>query len=549
MSTVIGFIALLLGAIGCNHKLEMQEGAPFEVSNMPYHNNATLRQPTEIRLNLNSEDSFEGTKYTVRYFPYQGKGYLRIGGAGKPLTPNDKFSVKRGDFRMYYTPLTTGAHQLELVFENNHGQSYTITLSFSVPNQGGSNGGNNDNGNDDPTNGLSNDLATAEASVVKVGEAYLGTDGFWYINGENTGVKASADPNLFAPTLESKDGYWYINDAKSVLSANENEQGDLSIGDNGNWYINGEDSWVKAPELEKPSVTVNSNKNYAVNGQDTSIPAPNLDPLISDDDYIIRNTVNMAKENVPQGQVSVLLVSKQGETEVNGEMVDYTGLVLEDGNAIYRVYDVNKNPAPNAIVRNMPELNSKTYQADKAGYFIVPNKDLPTKGDMMPASVSVSIGGKHYQSGVSTVVPNQIKVGIELAFNRKNTYHFQFVEVQGDNESGKISLPIAVPVEKFLYRGNFFSYLLTCHIKGAKLDLNRHYLNYNKFGLDGGHFGIGFPLPFSEFPKVNQEIPAYIIFVVPKGPFGAEIRSVIFLGFGDKEPLNVVKGGGKFLPF
>ena len=513
------------------------------MTHLPYFSQVGLRESAEIRMNLSTEDTFSGTKYTVRYFPFQGKGYLRIGGDGEALRPNDTYPIKQGSFRMYYTPIVSGSHELELVFENNHKQSYTVTLSFNVeaksnkPGEGGT---------------TSPNQHQSDGDSMANGVPYLGTDGNWYINGVNTGVNSNIDPSLFDPVLEIKDGFWYINGEKSKVPAKEGDTAILSIGENGNWYINGQDSWIKAPKMNKPTVGVNSNGYYTLDGQATGVLAPPEEEIVSMDEYIKNNTIDLDLSTLEAGQVEVRLVSKQGTSKVEVEgsdsNVEYTGLVQKDGNAIYRVFRDQK-PVANAIVRNMPKLTGKKYQADKAGYFIVPNKDLAYKGDMTPESVSVSINGKQYQSSQTTIVPNRIRVGMELIYNVDHSYYFGFTQKQGDKETGIVELPMEVDDMKYFFRrGNY-----NIHLKGYKtgaFGTRRIYkgVPQSAIAVTPQSLKILFIDEFRETPGGSRKVAYYASFYC-KGPYGAIVESSIFLGFSKENPLSPTVGLIDILPF
>ena len=63
----------------------------------------------------------------------------------------------------------------------------------------------------------------------------IGTDGFWYIDGNKTAYKAVGE-NGSMPSI-GIDGYWYIDGEKTAYKATGST---LSIGTDGFWYINGE---------------------------------------------------------------------------------------------------------------------------------------------------------------------------------------------------------------------------------------------------------------------------------------------------------------------
>ena len=73
----------------------------------------------------------KGTRYTLRYFQYDGRGALRIGRRGKSLTPNDRYAIAPGHFTLYYHSLSAERQSLEVVIEDNHGQSQTLAFDFN----------------------------------------------------------------------------------------------------------------------------------------------------------------------------------------------------------------------------------------------------------------------------------------------------------------------------------------------------------------------------------------------------------------------------------
>ena len=73
----------------------------------------------------------KGTRYTLRYFQYDGRGALRIGRRGKSLTPNDRYAIAPGHFSLYYHSLASERQSLEVVIEDNHGQSQTLAFDFN----------------------------------------------------------------------------------------------------------------------------------------------------------------------------------------------------------------------------------------------------------------------------------------------------------------------------------------------------------------------------------------------------------------------------------
>lgn len=120
---------LLLTA--CNNELDVTQSFPFVVETMPVPKEIKQGNTVEIRCTLKSEGDFSETVYTVRYFQYDGEGVLRMGRDGEPFVPNDRYPVRKGDFRLYYTSQSTESQSLEIVFEDNHGQSQVLELDFN----------------------------------------------------------------------------------------------------------------------------------------------------------------------------------------------------------------------------------------------------------------------------------------------------------------------------------------------------------------------------------------------------------------------------------
>lgn len=114
----------------CNRDLDVQTVFPFEVTMMPVNRQIKEGETVEMRFTLASKGNYSGTRYTMRYFQYEGKGFLSLG-RWTALKPNDRFPIKERDFRLYYTSQSRERQSLEIVFEDNHGQSQTIFLDFN----------------------------------------------------------------------------------------------------------------------------------------------------------------------------------------------------------------------------------------------------------------------------------------------------------------------------------------------------------------------------------------------------------------------------------
>ena len=128
-------IAVLLLAgfclVGCDRRLDVRTVYPFQVTTMPIPKTIAPGEEVEIRCTPAPERIVNGTRYTLRYFQYDGKGSLSIGRRGKSLTPNDRYAIAPGLFTLYYHSLSAERQSLEVVFEDNHGESQTLAFDFN----------------------------------------------------------------------------------------------------------------------------------------------------------------------------------------------------------------------------------------------------------------------------------------------------------------------------------------------------------------------------------------------------------------------------------
>lgn len=129
---LMGVLSLVLFCLSaCSRELDVRQSYPFTVETMPVPKEILKNKTVEIRCKLSAQGDFKDTRYTLRYFQYDGAGVLRIGAKGSPLIPNDRYPIPKGEFRLYYTSRSKERQSLELVFEDNHGQRQTVTIEFN----------------------------------------------------------------------------------------------------------------------------------------------------------------------------------------------------------------------------------------------------------------------------------------------------------------------------------------------------------------------------------------------------------------------------------
>lgn len=99
----------------------------------------------------------------------------------------------------------------------------------------------------------------------------IGSDGYWYINGERTEFKAVGSDGA-TPTVGT-DGYWYINGVKTEYKAVGNDGATPTIGADGYWYINGIKTDYKAVASNGLTPYIGDNGNWWIGSTDTHVPA------------------------------------------------------------------------------------------------------------------------------------------------------------------------------------------------------------------------------------------------------------------------------------
>ena len=70
-------VLLLAGfcLVGCDRRLDVRTVYPFQVTTMPIPKTLAPGEEVEIRCTLAPERIVKGTRYTLRYFQYDGRGH------------------------------------------------------------------------------------------------------------------------------------------------------------------------------------------------------------------------------------------------------------------------------------------------------------------------------------------------------------------------------------------------------------------------------------------------------------------------------------------
>lgn len=112
-----------------NNDLEIQQNFPFEIEVMPVPSQIAENETVEIRISLLTSSDFAGTKYSIRYFQYEGSGELQYY-SDPPYLPNDEYPLKQKQFRFYYTSKAPESHQFSIWIKDSFGNERRIDFEF-----------------------------------------------------------------------------------------------------------------------------------------------------------------------------------------------------------------------------------------------------------------------------------------------------------------------------------------------------------------------------------------------------------------------------------
>ena len=137
MKAIKIMMAILIATItftSCDDKMEIQQAYDFSVETMPVQTKIKQGETAEIRCELKSVGDFEETTYTIRYFQPEGAGTLKMGN-GMVLLPNDRYPLKKGKFRLYYTSNTTDSQKIDIYVEDSFRKIKQLSFGFNNDNK------------------------------------------------------------------------------------------------------------------------------------------------------------------------------------------------------------------------------------------------------------------------------------------------------------------------------------------------------------------------------------------------------------------------------
>ena len=125
---VLSFAGFCLSS--CTPELDVQQAYDFSLQTLPVQKDIIKGAVAEIRCSLKAEGNFKDTRYTIRYFQSDGKGLLRNDN-GTVFKPNDRYSLTKDVFRLYYTSLSSDRQTIDVYVEDSFGKVQQLTFSFN----------------------------------------------------------------------------------------------------------------------------------------------------------------------------------------------------------------------------------------------------------------------------------------------------------------------------------------------------------------------------------------------------------------------------------
>lgn len=133
---MIPMLLILFTVSSCDKDLEVKTDFPFELHIMPVPKSIAKGETVTIRCSVKTEGNYQGTKYYIRYFQFEGEGKLHLGnnkinGKMVILKPNDLFVLPDQQFRLYYVSTGNTTHDFDVWVSSNHGHEQKVSFQFN----------------------------------------------------------------------------------------------------------------------------------------------------------------------------------------------------------------------------------------------------------------------------------------------------------------------------------------------------------------------------------------------------------------------------------
>lgn len=127
-SLVVYLLAMVLRSCQ-NRDVEIQQDFPFEIEIRPVPAKIAEGETIEIRIAILTSSTFSGTRYSIRYFQYEGAGQLQYYNHS-PYLPNDEYPLDQKQFRLYYTSKASESHQFSIWIKDSFGNKKRVDFEF-----------------------------------------------------------------------------------------------------------------------------------------------------------------------------------------------------------------------------------------------------------------------------------------------------------------------------------------------------------------------------------------------------------------------------------
>jgi len=129
MATTATLLILVMGLHSCEKELDIQTDFPFELEAMPVPKAIGKGETVTIRLTIKAEGDYNGIKYKIRYFQFDGAGNLIL--SGKTLKPNDLFPLPGKEFVLYYISASNVTQAFDIWVSDNKGNEQKLSFQFN----------------------------------------------------------------------------------------------------------------------------------------------------------------------------------------------------------------------------------------------------------------------------------------------------------------------------------------------------------------------------------------------------------------------------------
>jgi hypothetical protein len=224
--------------------------------------------------------------------------------------------------------------------------------------------------------------STASAQRLEIRE-----DGYWYVNGANTGIKAKSEVAV------GTDGYWYIDGEKTDHKAKP----DIRVGGDGYIYLDNQNSGIRAAtgEIRQPEIGIGDDGYLYVDGRNTGVRARS-EVAVGADGYIYVDGENSGiRAATGESRQPEIGIGEDGYWHVDGRNTGVKAkpeISIEDDGYWYV-------DGENTGIRASPEDPHAQAEIREDGYWYINGKNSGIK-----AGYAITIGedGYWYIDGENT---------------------------------------------------------------------------------------------------------------------------------------------------